>query len=71
MTYLVAILFTLTVITPFGLILWMMVYAARAATRLVGSCRGCGYDLRSLGHGRLCPECGHPFELNERNEPIS
>jgi len=71
MNVLVAILFGLSILIPFGLIIWLIFFASRTATRLVGKCRGCNYDLRASEHAGDCPECGHPFEINERGEPIS
>lgn len=44
-------------------VVWMLARAARRrlrarAWRRKGLCRGCGYDLRGLGGGAVCPECG-------------
>jgi hypothetical protein len=44
-------------------VVWRLVRAARRrlrarAWRRRGLCRGCGYDLRGLGPGGVCPECG-------------
>lgn len=36
---------------------WYLDYSARRPAR-VGMCRKCGYDLRGLGVGSVCPECG-------------
>lgn len=37
--------------------------------RLAGVCLKCGYDLRGLGEGRLCPECGD--KLRRSTGPVS
>jgi hypothetical protein len=29
-------------------------------------CKSCKYDLRGLGEGRNCPECGAPFDPGKR-----
>jgi hypothetical protein len=71
MNYLVAIVFGLSILIPFGLIIWLIVYASDLATRLVGKCRSCNYDLRASKQAGDCPECGHSFEINDRGEPIS
>lgn len=39
-----------------GLLLWWGARARRPTER--GGCLGCGYDLRGLVAGAVCPECG-------------
>lgn len=68
---LIGLIFALLVLIPITLTLWLLVYAARAATRMVGACRRCGYDLRGLGERTRCPECGQPFEINARGDAVS
>lgn len=38
----------------------MMVHRrlAHPAAPMKGVCGGCGYDLKGLGEGAACPECG-------------
>jgi len=59
------------VVIPLGLTIWLLIYAARQATRLVGTCKGCGYDLRNLEDQRHCPECGRAFRLDDKGNAIS
>ena len=68
---LVAIVFIgLFLVVPISLTVWLLIYAARSATRMVGVCRRCGYDLRACTRGQ-CPECGQPYVINERGEAVS
>ncbi len=69
--WLIGIIFAMIVLGPLGLTIWLLCHAARAATRAVGRCRSCGYDLRRLGPRRQCPECGRPFRINEDGDAIS
>jgi hypothetical protein len=66
----VVVFLLLTAIPATGTIV-LIVCAARWATKHVGVCRKCGYDLRQLGETRECPECGQPFVLDERGQAIS
>lgn len=68
---LVVIVFALLVLVPITLTIWLLVYAARAATSFVGRCRRCGYDLRGLEGRHECPECGQPFIVNAHGDAIS
>lgn len=68
---LVAIIFALLGLIPLVLVIWLLIYAARAATIQVNRCQHCGYDLRNLGDVRNCPECGHPFMVNANGDAIS
>ena len=49
----------------------LIMLAAARATRVVNQCRGCGYDLRGLSPPQGCPECGEPFTLNDKGQPVS
>lgn len=68
--WLVLLIFVSFTFVPIVLTTWLVMCANRA-TIWVGHCRRCGYDLHHLGNRRHCPECGHPFQLNARGEPIS
>jgi len=69
--FLIGAVFSLFVLIPLVLVLWLLVYAARAATVSVGRCARCGYDLRGLGERRACPECGLGFRVNAAGDPLS
>lgn len=66
----VIVFLALTAIPATGTLV-LLICASRSATRHVGTCRRCGYDLRSLGEQRNCPECGQPFSLNAQGQAIS
>ena len=66
----VVLVFTSFGVVPIVLVAWLVMSASRSAMAL-GTCRRCGYDLRKLGDRRRCPECGEPFRLGSRGEPIS
>ncbi len=69
--FLIGLVFSLLVLIPLTLTIWLLVYAATSATSHVGRCRRCQYDLRDLGDSRHCPECGHPFVIDARGDVIS
>lgn len=69
--FLISLIFALLVLIPLSLTLWLLVYAATHATTHIGTCRRCRYDLRALGESRSCPECGHPFTINQYGDIIS
>ena len=44
-----------------GFVLWRGPRIVRwVRRRRAGTCISCGYDLRGLGDGAVCPECGKP-----------
>jgi hypothetical protein len=47
-----------------------LILASRAKPTPRGACGTCGYDLRNLGDRRACPECGRPFRLGRRGDPV-
>jgi predicted amidophosphoribosyltransferase len=68
---LVGLVFSLLIVIPLTLTIWLLVYAARSATTHIGFCKKCNYDLRGLRDRRTCPECGQPFIVNERGDVVS
>jgi len=68
---LIAFMFVALVVTPIVLTIWLLIYAAHRSTHVIGRCKQCDYDLRDLGDRRACPECGHPFYVNERGDVVS
>ncbi len=49
------------VLTLLGAMVWLLLrsdWTLRAMGRPVRSCLHCGYDLRGLRSGSICPECG-------------
>lgn len=70
-SFFIGLIFSLLVLIPLSLTIWLLIFAATSATTHVGRCRRCRYDLRHLGEIRRCPECGHPFIINEQGDPIS
>lgn len=65
------VIFAGMALTPVVVVAVLLYVAARGATRSVGRCRDCDYDLQSLGAKRRCPECGRPFRVNEAGDIIS
>ncbi len=57
----------------YGPLLGLSRWLKRKCMTPPGHCQGCGYNLRGLRENR-CPECGLPFEPNDRhldlNNPI-
>ena len=68
---LIAVMFVALVVVPIVLTIWLLIYAAHHSTQVVGRCKKCDYDLRDLGDRRTCPECGHPFTINESGQVVS
>lgn len=68
--WLTLMIFASFTVVPIVLTVWLLMCASQATT-WVGRCRRCGYDLYHLGDRRECPECGQPFQLNSRGDPIS
>ena len=54
--FVAAIFFAFFIGVPLMLTIWLLAYAAGAATVRIGYCRRCQYDLRGLGDRRCCPE---------------
>lgn len=70
--WLFIIVFGVFTLIALPLILWLLVYAARQATRTINECKACGYDLHGLpSTTHHCPECGRPFDINERGDTVS
>jgi len=65
------VIFAVMALTPVVAVAALLYVAARGATRSVGRCRDCDYDLHKLGDARHCPECGRPFRVNEAGDIIS
>jgi predicted amidophosphoribosyltransferase len=67
----VGVLFFGMIVVVLSLTLRLIVLASARATRVVNQCRRCGYDLRGLRQPRRCPECGQPYTLNHKGQPLS
>ncbi|MCE9590918.1 MAG: hypothetical protein K8S99_10375 [Planctomycetes bacterium] len=71
MDLLFIVVFGVFTLIPLTLVVWLLVFAARRATRAINQCKACGYDLHSLGDRRECPECGRPFQVNQNGDVVS
>jgi rRNA maturation endonuclease Nob1 len=56
----------LLVLMPISLVIMLLIYAAQESGTVFGACQRCGYCLEHLADDeRECPECGHPFEIDD------